>query len=411
MKILGIETSCDETAISLIEVDNAGKTVHILGNTVHSQIDLHVPYGGVFPMLAKREHAKNLVPVLKKTLTEADACEPALDEKISLKTTLSAEQIKGVETILALDPELLATFKAFIPTIKKPDIDFISVTVGPGLEPALWVGISFAKALSYVWNIPVVPANHMEGHVLAALIEKTGTNTYNLLDQGILHPALSLLISGGHTQIIVIGKGERGLEYGIVGETRDDAVGECFDKAARMLGLPYPGGPKISQLAAEARAQNIQSPEPLPRPMIKTMDFDFSFSGLKTAVLYLTQKLTKGENGVPVALTENQIKGIAREVEDAITDVVVAKVAAAAEMYITETLIVGGGVIANTHIRKALETLANNSNMRLLLPQTDHATDNGLMIALAGYFGSTRAVDWQHIPKASGNLPIGPRIG
>lgn len=402
MKILGIETSCDETAISLIEVDSTGKTVKILGNTVHSQIDMHVPYGGVFPMLAKREHAKNLIPVLKKTLTQAGVCEPVLDQNLTLKTSLSAEHIKGIETILALDPELLTTFKAFIPTIEKPDIDFISVTIGPGLEPALWVGITFAKALSYVWNIPVVPANHMEGHVLAALIEKTSENTYNLLDQGILHPALSLLISGGHTQIIVIGKGERGLEYGIVGETRDDAVGECFDKAARMLGLPYPGGPKISQLAAEARVQNIQSPEPLPRPMIKTMDFDFSFSGLKTAVLYLTQKLG--------ALTENQIKGIAREVEDAITDVVVAKVAAAAEMYITETLIVGGGVIANTHIRKALETLANNSNMRLLLPQTDHATDNGLMIALAGYFGRTRAVEWQNVPKASGNLPIGPRV-
>jgi N6-L-threonylcarbamoyladenine synthase len=372
---------------------------------------MHIPYGGVFPMLAKREHAKNLVPVLRKTLEQAKSAIPALTENLTLKNSLSPEKEKGVETILALDPELLATFKAYIPTIEKPDIDFISVTVGPGLEPALWVGISFAKALAYIWDIPVVPANHMEGHVLAALIEKTGENTYNLLDRGILHPALSLLISGGHTQIIVIGKGERGLEYGIIGETRDDAVGECFDKTARMMGIPYPGGPRISKLAEEARTAGITSPEPLPRPMIKTMDFDFSFSGLKTAVLYLTQKLTKGENGAIIPLTENQIKGIAREVEDAVTDVVVAKVAAAAEMYITETLIVGGGVIANTHIRTALEKLCNNSNIRLLLPQTDHSTDNGLMIALAGYFGKNRAVDWQHIPKASGTLPIGPRIG
>ncbi len=411
MKILGIETSCDETALSLIEVHALGNTLKILGNTVHSQIDMHVPYGGVFPMLAKREHAKNLIPVLKKTLEQAEVAVPALSENLTLKKSLSAEKEKGVETILAQDPELLATFKAYIGTVEKPDIDFISVTVGPGLEPALWVGIGFAKALAYVWDIPVVPANHMEGHILAALIERTGENTYNLLDRGLLHPALSLLISGGHTQIIVIGKGERGLEYGIIGETRDDAVGECFDKAARMMGIPYPGGPKISKLAAEARAQNIQSPEPLPRPMIKTMDFDFSFSGLKTAVLYLTQKLTKGENGTVVPLTENQIKGIARELEDAVTDVIVAKVAAAAEMYITETLVVGGGVIANTHIRKALEKLCADSNVRLLLPQTDHSTDNGLMIALAGYFGKNRAVDWQHIPKASGTLPIGPRIG
>lgn len=405
MKILGIETSCDETALSLIEVDNLGKNLKILGNTVHSQIDMHVPYGGVFPMLAKREHAKNLIPVLKDVLTQAGQSDPALTENFS------PEKIKGIETILTLDPDLLTAFKAYIPTVKKPDIDFISVTVGPGLEPALWVGISFAKALSYVWNIPVIPANHMEGHVLAALIEKTGEATYRFLDKGILHPALSLLISGGHTQIIVIGKGERGLEYGIVGETRDDAVGECFDKVARMMGIPYPGGPKISKLAAEARAAGILSLEPLPRPMIKSMDFDFSFSGLKTAVLYLTQKLTKDENGAVIPLTENQIKGIAREVEDAVTDVIVAKVAAAAERYVAETLIVGGGVIANTHIRKALEKFCNDSNMQLLLPQTGHATDNGLMIALAGYFGKNRAVDWQHIPKASGTLPIGPRIG
>ena len=424
MKILGIETSCDETAISLIEIDETGETLKILGNTVHSQIDMHIPYGGVFPMLAKREHAKNLIPVLKDVLTQANQATPALTKNLSLKISLSVEKIKGVETILALDPELLTAFKAYIPTIEIPDIDFISVTVGPGLEPALWVGISFAKALSYAWDIPVVPANHMEGHVLAALIEKTGEDTYRLLDQEILHPALSLLISGGHTQIIVVGKGERDLEYGIVGETRDDAVGECFDKVARMMGIPYPGGPKISKLAAEARAAGIVSPEPLPRPMIKSADFDFSFSGLKTAVLYLVQKLTKGTDGdhgakninskegtsaAPIPLSEHQIKGIAREVEDAVTDVLVAKVAAAAELYVAETIVVGGGVIANTHIRQALEKMCANNGMRLLLPQTDHATDNGLMIALAGYFGRTHTVDWQHVPKASGTLPIGPR--
>lgn len=400
MKILGIETSCDETAISLIETDAVNKTLKILGNTVHSQIDMHVPYGGVFPMVAKREHAKNLIPVLQKTLVPTTSTVNAVSE----------DTLKTIDTILALDPELLAAFKAYIPTIPKPDIDLICVTVGPGLEPALWVGISFAKALSYVWNIPVVPSHHMEGHVLAALIEKTDENTYRFLDTEIQYPAITLLLSGGHTQIINVNKKGGRFEYGIVGETRDDAVGECFDKVARMMGIPYPGGPKISKLAAEARAAGILSPEPLPRPMIKSMDFDFSFSGLKTAVLYLTQKLTKGENGTVLSLTENQIKGIAREVEDAVTDVIVTKVAAAAEKYIAETLIVGGGVIANTHIRNALEKFCNDSHIKLLLPQTDHATDNGLMIAIAGYFGRAHTVDWQHIPKAKGTVPIGPRL-
>lgn len=405
MKILGIETSCDETAISLIEINNTNKTLKILGDTVHSQIDMHIPYGGVFPTLAKREHAKNLVPVLKETLTKAGACKSPIEKK-----QLTPEHIKNVETILELDTELLTSFKDFILNTEKPDIDFISITVGPGLEPALWVGISFAKALAYIWDIPVIPTNHMEGHVLSAFIKKTAENTYKILDRETLYPALSLLISGGHTQIILINKGEHGIEYGIVGETRDDAVGECFDKVARMMGIPYPGGPKISALAQEARVQNIQSPEKLPRPMIKSADFDFSFSGLKTAALYLVQKLTKSENNTAVLLTDNQIKGIARELEDAITDVLVAKVTSAAEAYTIQTLVVGGGVIANTHIRTALEKFCSYSNIKILLPENNHATDNGLMIALAGYFGHTHATDWQHIPRASGNLSIGPRI-
>jgi N6-L-threonylcarbamoyladenine synthase len=397
MKVLGIETSCDETAVSLITIDEEAHTAAILGNTVHSQIDLHVPYGGVFPMLAKREHGRNLVAVLAKTLPSQPAVSP-----------LSPEQKAAVEKLLAREPELLEAFLSYILTIARPNIDLISVTSGPGLEPALWVGILFARALSHVWNIPLVPSNHMEGHILTALIDRRSDGKYDLLDKRVLYPALSLLISGGHTQIVLVkGVGQ----YAIVGDTRDDAVGECFDKVARMLGLEYPGGPKISALAAKARTEGITSPEPLPRPMIGSDDLDFSFSGLKTAVLYLLKKIGK-DAATPSAATldDTTRAGIAREVEDAITDVLMAKMHKAIEKYAVETLLIGGGVIANNHIRNALVKLAEDTSVRLLLPQLDHSTDNALMIALAGYYGRERAADAEKEIKATGTLPIGPRL-
>jgi N6-L-threonylcarbamoyladenine synthase len=392
MKILGIETSCDETAISLIEVDEKGETVKILGNTVHSQIDVHASYGGVFPILAKREHQRNLVPVLEKTLKEA-----RLDEKIDSGS--HQDDGKTIEKILEREPELLVMFKESLPNMAKPDIDYISVTHGPGLEPALWVGINFARALAVLWNIPLVPCNHMEGHILTALIKKENSN-YSITKP--IFPALSLLISGGHTQIVLV---EKIGSYKIIGDTRDDAVGECFDKIARMISLPYPGGPKISKLSDEARKENIQSPEPLPRPMIDSKDLDFSFSGLKTAVLYLIKRLE--EKGI--ALNETIKKGICREAEDAITEVIVAKMRKAIEKHGIETLIIGGGVIANKNIRFHLEKLASDCSVSLLLPQFDHATDNGLMIALAGYFNSAKTVDAKLSLKACGILPLGPR--
>lgn len=392
MKILGIETSCDETAVSLIRIDEDGETMDILGNTVHSQIDMHVPYGGVFPVLAKREHVKNIIPVLSSTLKQAGMEIGEKEPRI-----FSEKEKVWLSDILKSEPELLKAFLDYIPTTKQPDIDLISVTSGPGLEPALWVGINFARALSYIWNISIVPSNHMEGHILTALIEKTAESKYDLLDKDISYPALSLLISGGHTQIVLTKKVG---DYAIVGETRDDAIGECFDKVARMLGLEYPGGPKISKLAAEARAEGISSPEPLPRPMINSDDMDFSFSGLKTAVLYLLKR----HDGKKM-----DTRGIAREVEDAVTDVIVAKMHKAIEKYGVETLIIGGGVIANSHIRKALEKLAEDTSTKLLLPQLDHSTDNALMIAIAGYFGKERASGAETPIKAMGTMPIGPR--
>jgi len=412
MYILGIETSCDETAISLIEANEASNSVRVLGNTVHSQIDVHIPYGGVFPNLAKREHAKNLIPVLAQTLEQAGAIESA---PIDGPSVITPDLEPVLASIFTYEPELLEAVMAFIPTIRKPRVDLISITVGPGLTPALWVGINFARALSIIWNIPLAASNHMEGHILAALISKTdlplggpgtivdATGSYDLLDRRITYPALSLLISGGHTQIILV---EKVGSYKIIGQTRDDAVGECFDKIARTLGLQYPGGPKISALAAQARAEGIESPEPLPRPMISSDDFDFSFSGLKTSVLYLTKRLTADGK----TLSVDQIKGIAREAEDAMTDVLVAKMKKAVEAFGIETVIVGGGVVANAHIRKALETLAVSEGLRILVPQIDHSTDNALMIALAGYFGRDKALAPGTELKAFGTLPVGPRI-
>lgn len=368
MIILGIETSCDETAISIIRTDESGKGFRILGNTVHSQIPEHAPYGGVFPMLAKREHEKNLPIVLERTLAEASG--------------------HGV-------------------TMK--NVDLVAVTTGPGLEPALWVGIEFAQRLAKEHGKPLVPCNHMEGHVLTALIAKdtaddaSQTGAFRFVDAPT--PALSLLISGGHTQILVMDKPG---SYRIVGETKDDAIGECFDKVARTLGLAYPGGPKVSKLAAEARAEGVESPEPLPRPMISSKDLDFSFSGLKTAVLYLVQRLKER-----APLSDLDVKGICREAEDAITDVVVAKMRKAVEHYAAESIVAGGGVVANSRIREALQALAYDSSIPLLLPQFDHATDNGLMIALAGYFNKDKALppgdERLAAIKATGTLPLGPR--
>ncbi len=394
-RVLGIETSCDETAISLISVDGATRKVTVLGNTVHSQVDMHAPHGGVFPMLAKREHQANLVPVLLKTL-EGIGGEKADGKILEGKKALFDE-------IFAREPELRGHFDKAIASVAKPDLDFIAVTYGPGLEPALWVGIAFARALSAAWDVPLVPCNHMEGHIVTGLIKKDPAAP-NLYDGArAKFPALSLLISGGHTQIVLA---EKVGSYKVVGETRDDAIGECFDKVARMLGLEYPGGPKVSKLAAAARQQDLKSPEPLPRPMIDSKDLDFSFSGLKTAVLYLLKRLAEG--GVEV--TESVRMAICREVEDAVADVVVAKMRQAVERYAVQSIIVGGGVIANAHIRSSLERLASDSSIGIFLPQTDHATDNGLMIALAGYFNRAKAQDASAPLKAVGNLPIGPRI-
>ena len=256
--------------------------------------------------------------------------------------------------------------------------DAIAVTQGPGLEPCLWTGITFAKELAKKWNVPLIPANHMEGHIVASLLKKSGDDYSFSVPE---FPSLALLISGGHTEIVLMREGGQTClpagRYEIVGKTRDDAVGECFDKTARLLGLQYPGGPEISKLATEARKENLKLEIPLPRPMLETDNLDFSFSGLKTAVLYATKDRK---------LSADDVKKFAREIEEAITDVLIGKMEKAVEKYSAESLVAGGGVIANTFIRAALVKLAATYDIPLYIPHTSHATDNALMIALAAYF-------------------------
>jgi len=370
MKILAIETSCDETALAVLEVSGSKTkpTFRILSHNVASQIELHAQYGGVFPMMAKREHAKNLLPLFIKTMKEAGF------SSSKVKSPKSKEsQIAKLKKILEREPELLAQLLSALPKLTKPAIDAICVTVGPGLEPTLWVGINFARALSYIWDIPIVPVNHMEGHVLSIFPQK---NQKQFKVESLKFPVISLLVSGGHTEIVLV----KGIgKYKVVGRTRDDAAGEAFDKVARMLDLPYPGGPEISKLAEIARNEKlIISSEKikLPRPMLYTKDFDFSFSGLKTAVLYLIRDLKK--------LTENDKKAIAREFENAVVEVLVKKTMKALTKYKARSLIVGGGVAANKHLRSELTGMCKKEKIDVVFPTRELSTDNAVMIGIAG---------------------------
>jgi N6-L-threonylcarbamoyladenine synthase len=367
MRILGIETSCDETAISLIEANGdfgAGFHFRVIGDMTLSQAALHAEFGGVYPNLAKREHAKNLVPILTAVLKEAGLLQTGSP------TPLTPEQAASLGALFSHEQGLFDAMSSFFATYEKPEIDAIAVTAGPGLEPALWVGINGARALAETWDIPLVSANHMEGHIIISSILG---DTFGALR----FPAIALLVSGGHTEIISM---PGWMQYEKIGETRDDAIGEAFDKVARLLGLPYPGGAELSRIAAEARGTSVPALSlRLPRPMIGTDDMDFSFSGIKTAVRTLIDGRILGD--------EEKFQ-IAREFEDAVTDVLVTKIRTALAKTDAKSLIVGGGVSANSYIRAALKTLLESEfpDTALLLPLQERATDNALMIALAGYF-------------------------
>jgi N6-L-threonylcarbamoyladenine synthase len=328
MKLLAIETSCDETGIAIIEASGTEENFRFstLSNALSSQMALHSPYGGVFPNLAKREHIKNIPIVLAQALKEAQ--------------------------------------------VELADIDVFAVTAGPGLEPALWTGINAAQELADTWNKLLVAVNHMEGHILLSAIESDHFVPFEF-------PALAVLISGGHTELDLMPTWRM---YERIGQTRDDAVGEAFDKVARLIGLPYPGGPQISRLAADARLQNLPRTFELPRPMIHDTSFDFSFSGLKTAVRRIVEETEIKDTVFNMTL--------AREFEDAVTDVITHKAIKAVEEYDIRTIIVGGGVAANTYIREEMvQRIAKiNTSTQVLFPAKGNATDNALMIAIAGYF-------------------------
>ena len=336
MKILGIETSCDDTGIAIVEVK--GKTwprFRILSNVVASQIEIHKKYGGVYPTLAKREHIVNLPIVLKQTLKKAN---------------ISQARLK---------------------------IDAVAVTYGPGLSPCLWTGINFAKELAQKWQIPLIPTDHMEGHLLVGLF--TGSPKLGL---GRAFPAIVLLVSGGHTQLMLM----KGIgKYELLGETRDDAAGEAFDKTARILGLEYPGGPAIAKITAAVPKSRLGPKRDLgirlPRPMMHTKDFDFSLSGLKTAVLYDYQKRTR-----KVQESKEYVGAMAKEIQQAIIDVLLKKTLKATQQYNAKSVILGGGVSANEELRKQLTKELKKEKIAFFLPQKSLATDNGIMPALVGYF-------------------------
>ena len=353
MKLLAIETSCDETAVAVLECsgDEHAAQFKILGNALLSQIDIHQEFGGVVPRLAKREHQKNLPPLLAQALKES-GCNPQ-------------------------------------------DIEAIAVTAGPGLEPALWVGVNFAEALALEWNVPLVPVNHMEGHILSALAKSTD-DELSIADVQL--PLLALLISGGHTELVLM---KEWLSYELIGRTRDDAVGEAFDKVARMLGLPYPGGPEISRLAELARKDSLENPFKLPRPMIGDEHCDFSFSGLKTSVLYLLKGMTD--------ISDAQKQQVAQEFENAVGEVLWAKTARALENTNAKTLVLGGGVSNNKHLRNLFAQKIDSEYpyITLDLPQASLTTDNAVMIGLAGYYRHLRGEYAKPGEiKANGNLSL-----
>lgn len=313
MIVLGIETSCDETGVALYDT-NKGK---IIGEGLYSQIETHAQYGGVVPEIASRDHIKKLLPLFDESLKEAK--------------------------------------------ISQDKIDAIAYTQGPGLIGALLSGASFARSLGFALQIPTLGVHHMEGHLLAPMLS----------GDSIEPPFVALLVSGGHTMLVDV---EQLGKYKILGETLDDAVGEAFDKSAKMLGLPYPGGPELAKLAEFGDSCAYD----LPRPMLKKPGLDFSFSGLKTAVLTQIQQNSK-------KLKDKKfIADLAASFQAAAVDTLIARCAKAMKITNRKTLVVAGGVSANRNLRKQLKATGALKKFEVFFPETKYSTDNGAMIAYAG---------------------------
>ncbi len=354
MIILGIESSCDDTSVALLDCTDKGCIV--LSEKTASQIDVHKKYGGVVPEIAGRMHAEKIIPLIEEILKD---------------------QVKP---------------------------DAIAVTAGPGLITGLIVGVEAARTLSMVWNTPLIATNHLQGHVYS--VELTP-------GQKIEYPAVALVVSGGHTEIVEI---KEAGSYKVLGATKDDAAGECFDKVAKLLDIPYPGGPQISKLAMNGKIDAIN----LPRPMIKEPNFEFSFSGLKTAALYwLRDHKLAATNPTMLGKIFSWLPGqlgisadpITREdfcasFEQSVVDVLTHKTLKAVEKIKPKTLILAGGVSANKKLRETLQKniTDNFPETKFLCPELKYCMDNGAMIAVAGYYQAQKNnyTNWQDI-KADPN--------
>jgi N6-L-threonylcarbamoyladenine synthase len=311
--IMGVETSCDETAVAIVE---DGKK--IISNIIASQIKVHQKYGGVVPEIASRKHMECIIPVIDKALSESG-------KKLS-------------------------------------DLSGIAVTYGPGLIGSLLVGLSVAKAIAYAQNIPLIGVNHLEAHIYANFLEHKGIKT----------PLICLIVSGGHTSLVYI-KDFR--KYKLLGQTKDDAAGEVFDKIAKVLDLDYPGGPIVEQLAKEGNSSLIK----FPRPLLNDGSYDFSFSGLKTAVIYYIKELKEKNKIIPV-------KDILSSFQQAVVDVLVEKTLRAALEFKTKQIILAGGVAANNSLRRKIKEKASLLNIKVFYPSLSLCTDNAAMVASAGYY-------------------------
>lgn len=334
MIILGIETSCDETSAAIVEALEKDKKVKLLSNIVASSLSLHTKTGGVIPEVAAREQIKYIIPVINESLAKAN--------------------------------------------LKLSNIDAIAVTIGPGLIGSLLVGVETAKTISYILQKPIIAVNHLFGHMYANFIKDEAVE-----NKEIQFPALSLIVSGGHTDLVIIKEHEK-IEW--LGGTRDDAAGEALDKIGRLLGLAYPAGPVIEKLAEKGDSKKYN----FPRPLISSDDFDFSFSGLKTAVLRQVTSLP--------SLTNNDIENICASSQKAIIDILITKTIKAAKKYSVKSILLGGGVAANQTLKNELKFKldADLPSVNLFVPNRGLCTDNSAMIATAGFFNQ-QILPWEKI--------------
>lgn len=325
MKILGIETSCDETSAAIIE--GTGNTLNILSNIISSSLRIHGKTGGIIPENAAREQIKFITPVIEKALGTAGT--------------------------------------------RLEDIDAVALTYGPGLIGSLLVGVETAKTISYVFTKPLIPVNHMIGHIYANWINNTQ----------IRFPAIALVVSGGHTDLLLI---KNHGDNKLLGGTRDDAAGEAFDKIGRLLGLPYPGGPAIEEVAPKGNPNRFR----FPRPLIGSPDLDFSFSGLKTAVLREIESI--------ITLNEQTVNDLAYATQEAIIDVLIKKTLKAVDKYKARSVVISGGVSANQKLREKLIVNCEQLNVKFFAPDKKLCTDNAAMIASAAYF-NFKPESWQNV--------------